>query len=284
MSDYTRRVPKEYSEAVDNGGKLEEITYDSVVYCADKAPVKKRALVYLPAGYDDKTIDAYRVLYLMHGGGGNEEEFIYGQDRSLSLLHIIDHMIASGELKPLIIVMPSFYYSDSQSALHDIKEAGILTKHYHNELRNDLIPLIDKKYRTIADREHRAFGGFSMGSETTWEVMLNCLDLVKNFMPLSGDCWIVEEKGGATFPEKTSELMKKYLEDKGFADLSYNVFAFTGDEDIAFPALSAQIKCMLKDGWNNGPEKVLKFESWKEGTHCYQYIYEYIYNILAEVF
>ena len=50
MSDYTRRVPKEYYEAVDNGGKLEEITYDSVVYCADKAPVKKRALVYLPAG------------------------------------------------------------------------------------------------------------------------------------------------------------------------------------------------------------------------------------------
>jgi enterochelin esterase-like enzyme len=93
-----------------------------------------------------------------------------------------------------------------------------------NEFRNDLLPLVDSKYRTIADRDHRAFGGFSMGSETTWEVMLNCLNLVKNFMPLSGDCW------------------------------------------------------------NNGSDKILKFESWKEGTHCYQYIYEYIYNILAEVF
>ena len=182
------------------------------------------------------------------------------------------------------MVTPSFYYSDSQSALHDIKEAGVLTKHYHNEFKNDLMPVIDSRYRTVADRDHRAFGGFSMGGETTWEMFLNCLDLVKNYIPLSGDCWIVEEKGGATFPEKTSALMKEYLKEKGFDGLSYNVFAFTGDEDIAYPALSAQIKAMLADGWNNGPDKVLKFESWKEGTHCYEYIYEYIYNIVAEIF
>nr|MCR4961690.1 glycoside hydrolase [Lachnospiraceae bacterium] len=220
----------------------------------------------------------------MHGGGGNEEEFIYGQDRSLSLLHILDNMIERGDLEPLIVVTPSFYYSDSQSAFHDIKEAGVLTKFYHNEFRNDLLPVIDSKYRTIADREHRAFSGFSMGSETTWEVFLNCLDLVKNYMPLSGDCWIVEQKGGATYPEKTSALMKEYIKDKGFDDLSYNIFAFTGDEDIAFPALNAQIAAMMKDGWNEGKDKVLKYESWKEGTHCYQYIYEYIYNVLPELF
>ena len=283
MKDYTKRVPKEYYEAIDNGGRLEEITYPSVVYCKDKAPVTKRALVYLPAGYDESKKD-YRVLYLMHGGGGNEEEFFYGQDRSLSLLHILDNMIERGDLEPLIVVTPSFYYSDSQSALHDIKEAGVLTKFYHNEFRNDLLPVIDSKYRTIADREHRAFSGFSMGSETTWEVFLNCLDLVKNYMPLSGDCWIVEQKGGATYPEKTSALMKEYIKDKGFDDLSYNIFAFTGDEDIAFPALNAQIAAMMKDGWNEGKDKVLKYESWKEGTHCYQYIYEYIYNVLPELF
>ena len=283
MKDYKKRVPTEYYEAINGGGRIEEVTYDSVVYCQDKAPVKKRALVYLPAGYDENT-DNYRVLYLMHGGGGNEEEFLYGQDKSRKLINILDHMIASGELKPLIVVTPSFYYSDSQSALHDIKEAGVLTKHYHNEFKNDLMPVIDSRYRTVADRDYRAFGGFSMGGETTWEMFLNCLDLVKNYIPLSGDCWIVEEKGGATFPEKTSALMKEYLKEKGFDGLSYNVFAFTGDEDIAYPALSAQIKAMLADGWNNGPDKVLKFESWKEGTHCYEYIYEYIYNMLADVF
>ena len=50
MSDYTRRVPKEYYEAVDNGGKLEEITYDSVVYCADKASVHLRIYLQHPSG------------------------------------------------------------------------------------------------------------------------------------------------------------------------------------------------------------------------------------------
>ena len=146
------------------------------------------------------------------------------------------------------------------------------------------MPLIDSKYRTIADREHRAFGGFSMGAETTWEVMLNCLDIVKHYMPLSGDCWIVEQKGGATFPEKTSQLMREAVKDEGFGDMSYNVFAFTGDKDIAFPALSAQIKAMLADGWDNGNDKRLRFGSWEEGVHWYPYIYEYIYNILPDVF
>lgn len=281
MKDYTKRVPKEYYEEI-AGGKLEEITYGSVVYCAGKEKVTKRALVYLPDGYYESD-RRYKVLYLMHGGGGNEEEFMYCQSRSLALKHILDHMIKNGDIEPIIVVTPSFYYSDSQSALHDIKEAGVLTKFYHNEFRNDLLPLIDSKYRTIADRDHRAFGGFSMGGETTWEVFLNALDLVKNYMPLSGDCWIVEEKGGATYPEKTARLMKEYLEEKGFSDLSYNVFAFTGDEDIAYPALSAQIKAMLAEGFDDGADKKLRFESWKEGTHCYEYIYEYIYNCLKDV-
>ena len=123
-----------------------------------------------------------------------------------------------------------------------------------------------------------------MGGETTWEIMLNCLDLVKNYMPLSGDCWIAGEKGGATFAEKTSQLMREYIADKGFADLSYNIFAFTGDQDRAFPALDAQIKAMIADDWNSDADHSVRYETWAEGTHCYQYIYQYIYNILPDVF
>ncbi len=279
--EYGKRVPKEYYEDI-AGGRLDEITYDSLVYCAGKEKVNKRALVYLPAGYDE-TDRKYKVLYLMHGGGGNEEEFIYCQSRSLELKHILDHMIANGDIEPIIVVTPTFYYSDSQSALHDIREAGVLTKNYHQEFRNDLMPAIDGKYRTLAGRENRAFGGFSMGAETTWEMFLNCLDIVKNYMPLSGDCWIVEEKGGETFPEKTSQCMMEYLKNKGFEDYSYNVFAFTGDKDIAFPALSAQIKAMMKGGFDNGKDKRLRFGSKKEGVHRYEDGYEYIYNILPEV-
>jgi len=72
--DFTRRVPKEYYEKMD-GGRFEKITYPSVVYYDDNKPaVQKKALIYLPKEYDESE-KSYKVLYLMHGGGGNEEEF-----------------------------------------------------------------------------------------------------------------------------------------------------------------------------------------------------------------
>ncbi|MCR4588139.1 MAG: hypothetical protein K5682_06990 [Lachnospiraceae bacterium] len=276
-----KRVPKEYYEVI-SGGKLEEFTYEATLYGGDQSRVTKRALAYLPKGYDNS--DArYPVLFLMHGGGGDEEEFFYCQSRSLELVHILDHMIENGDVEPLIVITPTFYYKEDREKLHEMGELGNLTKIYHKEFRNDLLPVVDRKFRTIADRDHRGFGGFSMSSETTWEMYLNALDLVRNYMPMSGDCWIITEKGGENFAEKTSQRMKEQLKKNGFDDLSYNVYAYTGDKDIAFPALDPLIKAMLADGFDNGQDKRLRYGSWSEGTHCYEHGYEYIYNLLAEV-
>ena len=151
-------------------------------YATDNSDIEKRALVYLPKGLDKKSDKRYKTLYLMHGGGGNEEEFLFGQDAKRSLLYIIDHMIENGELEPMIIVTPSFYYEACQSVGHDIAEAATLTKAFPNEFRNELLPYIEANYPVLRGRENRAFGGFSMGGETAWEIMLNCLDLVSNFM------------------------------------------------------------------------------------------------------
>lgn len=283
MSDYSTRVPKEYYEPIADCGTIEEITYTSKRYATDQGELTKRALVYLPKGFDGASDKEYKTLYLMHGGGGNEEEFLYGQDGKKALLYIIDHMIANGELEPLIIVTPSFYYDPSQSLTHDIQEAGALTKAYHNEFRNELLPYIEAHYPVIKNRESRAFSGFSMGSETTWEVMLNCLDLVKNFMPFSGDCWIAGEKAGFTKTQETVELMEQKLKDNGFEKYDYNIFSFTGDGDIAFPALDAQIKLMFERGWDGNGNR-LRYGSWAEGIHWYPWIYEYFYNIMPDLF
>lgn len=283
MTDFHKKVPAEYYKPIDKCGKIETVSYKTKVYITNSEEVSKEALVYLPYGYDASSDKEYKVLYLMHGGGGSEVEFLYGQDNSHDLVHIFDNMMANGDLEPMIVVTPSFYYSDTQSALHDIKEAGKLTAGYYHEFRNDLIPAVESRYRISATREARAFGGFSMGGETTWEIMLNCLDLVKNYIPLSGDCWIVEQKGGATFPNETSKAMLDKLAKEGFAELDYNIFVFTGDGDIAFPALDPMVKAMRADGWGEGKNR-LRYESWAEGTHCYQFIYEYLYNALPELF
>jgi len=279
--DHNRKVPAEYCEKME-GGRFEKINYDSCVYSQDRRAAKKTALVYLPKGYDEGD-KRYKTLYIMHGGGGNEEEFFYCQDRSLVFKNILDHMIENGDIEPLIVVAPSFYYSDSVSALHNTFDAGILTKNYHLEFRNDLLPAIDGKYRTITDREARAFGGFSMGAEATWEMFLNALDLIKNFMPLSGDCWIVEEKGGASQPEVTAKLMAEHLKDKGLDGYSYNIYAFTGDKDIAYEAMDALVKAMPAAGFGGSEDKRLRYGVRPGGIHTYGFGYEYIYNILSEV-
>lgn len=281
--DFHKNVPKNYYEAINKCGTIETITYDSKVYVSKGEPVTKKALVYLPYGYNPEEKKDYKVLYLMHGGGGSEVEFLYGQDDSKDLVHILDNMIANKDLEPMIVVTPSFYYTDSQSALHDIKEAGLLTKNYYNEFRNDLLPAVENRYNISKKREDRAFGGFSMGAETTWEIFLNCLDLVKNYIPLSGDCWIIEQKGGATYPHETAKEMLLKIEKENMSSYDYNIFAFTGDLDIAFPALDAQIKAMKEAGFGKAPNK-LRYESWAEGTHCYQFIYEYLYNALPVLF
>jgi len=281
MGEFSKRVPAEYYEPIENCGTIKEITYISKRYATDMSELTKRALVYLPYGFDATSDMEYKTLYLMHGGGGNEEEFLYGQEGKKALLYIVDHMIANGELEPMIIVTPSFYYTACQSVGHDIQEAGTLTKAYPNEFRNELLPYIEANFPVLKGRENRAFSGFSMGGETTWEIFLNCLDLVKNFMPLSGDCWIAGEKGGAK--EETIELMAEKLKENGFDALDYNIFAFTGDQDIAFPALDVQIKNMFAAGWDGNGNR-LRYGSWAEGVHWYPWIYEYMYNIMPVLF
>lgn len=283
MKDYKTQVPESYYEPIANGGRIEEFTYSSI-RSDNGNPCTKRALVYLPSTYDATDIKL-PVLYLMHGGGGDEEEFLYGQDRQRHLINILDHMINSGELEPLVIIAPSFYYEKCQAIGHDISEAGVLTSNWHTEFRNDLIPAAEKLYRIRDDREGRVFGGFSMGSCTTWWIFIKCLDLVKNFMPLSGDCWIAGEKGGLSKTSETVQLMKEALASSKFDSLGYNIFAATGNLDIAYPALSAQLDEMYAKGWNNPSEdKNLRHFYWEEGTHCYQYIYKYMYNMLPDIF
>ncbi|MCQ2481945.1 MAG: hypothetical protein MJ153_00470 [Clostridia bacterium] len=283
MEKYHKQVPDTYYEPSENGGTITSFTYNSV-RSDNGEPCTKRALVYLPKGYDQNA-DAYNVLYLMHGGGGNEEEFLYGQDNQRALINIIDHMIDSKELDPLVIVAPTFYYERVVSAGHDISECGRLTAKWSTEFRNDLIPAAESLYNIRTDREGRIFGGFSMGSCTTWRIFTECLDLVKNFIPLSGDSWIICEKGGAVYPKETVARIAARIKENNFDSLSYNIFAATGNQDIAFPALDAQINTMFDDNWNTPSEnRNLRYFTWPEGVHDYKDIYKYMYNLLPDIF
>ena len=140
-------VPAEYREtaaeaAPDKCGKIETITYNTETYdTGNSVKMEKQANVYLPAGYDESK--QYNVLYLMHGGGENMNTWLVENDYSGNK-KMVDNLIANGEIKPLIIVTPTFYRPSN------VPDHPDLTSQFQYELRKDLIPYVESHYSTYA--------------------------------------------------------------------------------------------------------------------------------------
>ncbi len=103
----------------------------------------------------------YPVLYLLHPGGGTHEIWI----SSGQLPQIADDAIRSGMSLPMIIVMPD---ASGEGEFHLGKHMGFFSVpswDYEAYIHKELIPLIDSTYRTLADKQHRAVTGVSMGGE-----------------------------------------------------------------------------------------------------------------------
>ena len=151
----------------------------------------KRAIVYLPYDYNEN--EKYNIFYLMHGGWGNETTTLGTPERPSGLKNVIDHAIADGKMQKMIIVCPTYNNTSPQDSA-DFSLALTLNRNYHNELLNDLMPAAESKYSTYAEnttpkalevsREHRGFGGFSMGSVATWRTFQNCIDYFCYFMSI----------------------------------------------------------------------------------------------------
>lgn len=190
-------IPTDYYSPAEEKGTLVELyydTYESMTYEQHTRPLQKRAIVYLPYGYTDET--EYAVFYLMHGGWGNETTTLGTPDHPSRFKHVIDSAIQDGTCDRLIIVCPT--YNNTNENGQDSANFSLalqLNLNYHNELINDLIPAVEGRYHThagdvtaegiAASRDHRGFGGFSMGSVATWRTFQNCLDYFSYFLPMS---------------------------------------------------------------------------------------------------
>ena len=144
----------------------------------------RRCFVYTPPDYDTNPGGRYPVLYLQHGSGEDETGWIF-QGRAN---FILDNLIAAGKAKPMIAVMENGYASKAgksamPAAMTDLdrpapKVGGYPadTSGFEDVMLNDVIPMIDSTYRTVADREHRAMAGLSMGGNQTCHLTLGHLD------------------------------------------------------------------------------------------------------------
>jgi enterochelin esterase-like enzyme len=158
-------------------------------------------MMYLPPGYDTQTKTRYPVLYLQHGGGEDERGWVV-QGR---VSQIMDNLIAEKKARPMLVVMERGYATkpgDTPGAPNGgPPNVNRLFSAFEEVETKDLIPYIDTNFRTIADRDHRALAGLSMGGMQSYIIGLNHLDL---FSYIGGFSGAGGGFGGGAFDAKTA--------------------------------------------------------------------------------
>ena len=282
-------MPAGMRESCAAPGRLVEMTYATQTYDETHAPLEKRALVYLPHGYDAEPQRRYPVLYLMHGGGGDENEVFGGVEGRSPLRNVLDNAILSGHTAPFIVVAPTYTVKGMEAARQSIEVAVKLTHRFPKELVHDLIPAVDAAFRTVADRRARAFSGFSMGGETTWSVAADALTHLWCCAPLSGDFWALGLKAGKDFPEETANLLAGRIRQQGVKPEEIRIIAFTGDKDIAYEALSPMMDALQRvtDLFSPAETPVEGNLTWcvkPDGWHTYDDCWEYLWLAMPHLF
>jgi len=273
-------IPGKYNTARKDEyvGKIEAITYSSYNYCSNPEEVtSKNAYVYLPYGYsEDKQ---YNVLYLMHGIGGNENEWGMKNDSSRVKI-IMDNLIFNGDIEPFIVVTPNGK-SGTPSAGQQSYDAFYC---FGQELRNDLIPYIESHYSTYGAyneagydlteaRAHRAMAGLSMGGMQTINIGLcECLDILSYFGAFSAAPTSYEDTKIASIVADKTEYDIKYF---------YNVCGKT--DSTAYWSASAAAKNLpsVSDRFIDG-ENFMWME--RSGGHDFSIWYLGFYNFAQLVF
>jgi enterochelin esterase family protein len=140
----------------------------------------RRCFVYTPANYNENTKTRYPVLYLQHGSFEDETGWSVQGKANL----ILDNLIAGKEAVPMIVVMDNGYaYKKQETAENKPSQPASV---FEEVMINEIIPMIDTKFRTISDREHRAIAGLSMGANQTMRIAVNHLDKFTYYGGFSG--------------------------------------------------------------------------------------------------
>lgn len=153
-------------------GQLHRHFYKSAVAGDDRD-----FIVYTPPGYDASARQRYPVLYLLHGYSDDTTAWT-GVGRANVIL---DNLIARGQARPMIIVMPLGYGTMDvvKGGWGRVRDPGLWQRNvdkFGDALLGEVMPQVEKSYRVLADRRSRAIAGLSMGGTESLVVGLNHLD------------------------------------------------------------------------------------------------------------
>lgn len=232
-------------------------------------------VVYTPPGYTKETSKKYPVYYLISGTTDTEETFWKVGKTNLML----DNMIAEGIAKPMIVVMP---YGNPAARIaeqkslskptdivnRDSEDAVRRAKFFETDLITNIIPYTDKNYRTLANRDNRAIGGFSRGGGQTLRAAFNNTD--KFAYVCSYASYISPAEMDKSFtniianPDKTNKDFKL-------------LFSGIGTEDFLYKG-TVEWETYLK-------EKKINFKSYvTDGGHTWMNVKKYLNETLPLLF
>jgi len=235
----------------------------------------RRIYVYTPPDYDQNTSARYPVLYLQHGGGEDER----GWPVQGHVSQIMDNLIAEKRAQPMLIVMDRGYalkpgeqpvpFHPPQPASPGSKVAPQPPTDFHRMFSTldevftqDLIPMIDRTYRTKADREHRAMAGLSMGGMQTRMIGLAHLDLFSSLGVFSGG---TIDPGNASQVAALKEKAKLVFISYGSHELDRpNPLRTGGDPKV-------DVEALKREGVNAvfyvSPETAHEWHTWRRSLH-----------------
>jgi len=222
----------------------------------------RRCFVYTPPDYDKDTTTRYPVLYLQHGGG--EDETGWPNQGKTNL--IMDNLIAEGKARPFIIVMDNGTWTTASPPRRGERGRGTWppegwADNFKKTLLEDIIPMIDANYRTLADQRHRAMAGLSMGGMQTRVIALASPDTFSHVGIFSGGSISRDDVNKAPgFKEKIKLVFVSY----GSRELENRRTGFGGDPKANTDAVK---EAGINSHFYVSPLTAHEWQSWRRSLH-----------------
>ena len=283
-------LPDGILEACDQHGRVEKVRYT----VSDDSGSVKSAMVYLPQGYDESDSD-YNILYIFHAASGSTKNYL-DPDRATPFQCLIDNMIAEERIQPLIIVAATYYPTEGFTQFMPLPMQVQVTSSFPRELVEDIIPAVEKKYRTYAEsvdiegirasRDHRGVAGFSLGGVTAWYVFLQQMQAFRWFLPISEASWDDGEGGtsGIWDSDVSAQVLYDAVISQGYSKDDFRLYVATGTDDEAFEISTNQMISLLEYADMFKPGDNTSCSMMIGGTHTITALYTYLYHILPGLF
>lgn len=241
-------MPEEDFEAY----RLRQIPHGTIhmnYYRSEETGRSKLCYVYTPASYETDTSRRYPVLYLQHGGGENEIGWLWQG----KLANLADNLIVKGDMQEMIIVMNTGYAFPENKPYHPAMSAFL------EEMTSSSITFIDKTYRTLADRQHRAMAGLSMGAMQTQKIVFDHPELF---------AWAGLFSGKLSIKTDEEDYSSMLLDPEEFKRRFQMLFVACGTKDGFYEETKKHIEMVLAA---NVPIEVFEdygYHDWTFWRHC----------------